>query len=312
MQGDGALTESFLVVGEALTDCVHRAGSVTETPGGSPLNVAVGIGRLGHDVVLAARVGPDSRGQEIVAHTMDSGVTLIDDATGLSRTPTATATIAEDGSAAYVFDLLWDMSPDMLPHRDFLHVHTGSIGATLEPGGTGVLEILRQQRAAGASISYDPNARPSIMGHASAVRERMEAIMALAHIIKASDEDIAWLYPDRTQDDVLRSWKDAGAALVVLTTGPEGVVAMAGPHTLSLPTKASHVEDTIGAGDSFMSALLVALQRRGYLGAGVAGLSGISAADLEECIDFALTCAAITVSRVGANPPTQAELGSTE
>ena len=302
------MSESFLVVGEALTDCVIRGHEVTETPGGSPLNVAIGIGRLGHDVVLAARVGPDSRGLTITDHVQDSGVALIDDVNGLERTSTAQATIAPDGSASYEFDLLWDVTPGMIPRKPFAHVHVGSIGATLEPGGSGVVQIVSDQRAAGASISYDPNVRPSIMGEPDDVRDRIEELIALSHVVKASDEDIAWLYPGRSEDEVLSSWLDAGASLVVLTKGAEGVMARAGHHAVSRPTRATHVEDTIGAGDSFMAGLLVALGRLGLLGTGVSNLSSISQAHLEESVDFALQCAAITVSRVGANPPTQADL----
>ncbi|MDP5128669.1 MAG: PfkB family carbohydrate kinase, partial [Pontimonas sp.] len=210
--------------------------------------------------------------------------------------------------ASYVFDLLWDVKPAMVPRHPFSHVHIGSIGATLEPGSTGVVQIVTEQRAAGASISYDPNVRPSIMGNPGDVRERIEELIALSHIVKASDEDIEWLYPGRSEDEVLSSWRDAGAELVVMTKGAEGVIAHAGPHTVSRPTMATHVEDTIGAGDSFMAGLLVALQRRGFVGDGLARLSAIDADDLESSIDFALQCAAITVSRVGANPPTQEEL----
>ncbi len=302
------MSDTFLVVGEALTDCSKRADSITETPGGSPMNVAVGIGRLGRDILLAARVGDDSRGAAILDHARASNVALIDEVSGLSRTSCATATIAADGSASYDFDLLWDIRESMVPPVALGHVHTGSIGATLEPGSTGVLEILRTQREAGASISYDPNARPSIMGEAADVRPRMEEIIGLAHIVKASDEDIAWLYPDRDEEQVFQAWRELGPSLVVLTRGAEGVLALAGPHRVSLPTKAQHVEDTIGAGDSFMAGLLVALQRKGYLGAGVQSLGTISHGELLECVDFALSCAAITVSRVGANPPTQAEV----
>ena len=304
------MSKSFLVVGEALTDRATRGDVVTETPGGSPLNVAIGIGRLGHEVVLASRVGPDSRGQAIIEHAQGSGVALIDQVAGLPRTSSASATIASDGSASYEFDLVWDVTPDMVPHQPFVHVHTGSIGATLEPGGTGVVDLVSQQRAAGASISYDPNARPSIMGEPGSVLGRVEHLVSLSHIVKASDEDIAWLYPGRDQEDVLSSWLDAGASLVVLTRGAEGVLARTKEHTVSHPTRASHVEDTIGAGDSFMAGLLAALQRRNLLGPDVQRLENISVDELEAVINFAADCAAITVSRVGANPPTQADLES--
>lgn len=302
------MSEGFLVVGEALTDCSLRGDEVTETPGGSPLNVAIGMGRLGHRVVLATRVGPDSRGQAIIQHAQESGVDLIEGVSGLPRTSTASATIAEDGSASYEFDLLWDITPDMVPNHSFAHLHTGSIGATLEPGGTGVLEIVRQQREAGASISYDPNVRPSIMGEPGLVRDRIEDIIGLSQIVKASDEDIAWLYPGVSLEDVLRSWRGKGASLVVMTKGAEGVAAWAGDQTVSRPTQATSVADTIGAGDSFMSGLLVALYRRELLGGGVDALASLPLAELEACIDFALSCAAVTVSRTGANPPTQKDL----
>lgn len=302
------MPDTLLVVGEALTDCAIRGDSSTETPGGSPLNVAIGVGRLGHEVVLAARVGPDSRGQAIAQHAHDSGIELIDEVSGLERTSTATATLADDGSASYEFDLLWDITPGMVPDRPFSHVHTGSIGATLEPGGSGVVQIVKSQRASGASISYDPNARPSIMGEPGDVLDRIEELIALSHIVKASDEDIAWLYPGLSDDDVLSLWLESGVSLVVITKGAQGVIARTRHQEVSRPTRATHVEDTIGAGDSFMAGLLVALHRRDLLGAGASQLPSLSADDLADCVDFALQCAAITVSRVGANPPTQADL----
>jgi len=146
------------------------------------------------------------------------------------------------------------------------------------------------------------------MGNPDDVRGRIEELIALSHVVKASDEDVAWLYPDRSEDEVFSSWRDAGVSLVVLTKGPEGVIALAGDHTVTRATRATQVADTIGAGDSFMSGLLVALHRRALLGSGIAGLSSISRDNLEASVDFALECAAITVSRVGANPPTQGDL----
>ena len=280
------MSETFLVVGEALTDCAIRGDVVNETPGGSPLNVAIGIGRLGHDVLLAARVGPDARGQAIIDHAVGSTVQLIDKVSGLARTSTAIATIADDGSASYEFDLLWDITADMVPSRDVTHVHTGSIGATLEPGGSSVVEIVRSLRTAGSSVSYDPNARPSIMGEPADVLPRVEQLVALSHVVKASDEDIAWLYPDKSLDEVVELWMALGASLVVVTRGAEGVVARVGNHSVSRPTSATHVEDTIGAGDSFMSGLLVALHRSGFLGSEVSRLSGMTREELLEAVDL--------------------------
>ena len=300
----------FLVVGEALTDSVSHDGTRSETPGGSPLNVAVGIARLGHRVTLAARVGKDSRGMEIAAHAMDSGVSLMEDFSGLSRTSSATATIAPNGSASYDFDLLWDFTPDMVHSGDCDHVHTGSIGATLEPGATGVVELLRREKAKGSSISYDPNVRPSIMGQPDEVLDRVEELVGLSDIVKASDEDIAWLYPGKTLQDAVSHWKSLGPQLVVVTQGANGVIAWLGSIEVSAPTQATHVHDTIGAGDSFMAGLLVALSEHDALGSHKNRLAELTEAELAGAIDFALSCAAITVSRAGANPPRRAELAA--
>lgn len=301
----------IVVMGEALTDCVIPAdgGAVTEVPGGSPMNVAIGLGRLGHDVLLAARFATDARGAAIADHVLASDVTLIEDASGLERTSSASATLAKDGSASYVFDLVWDLTEDMVPPGEYLHVHTGSIGATLQPGANAVVGILKRERARGASISYDPNARPQIMGSPDDVRAQMESIIAVSDIVKASDEDVAWLYPDRTVAWVLEHWRSLGAHLIVITKGAEGVDAFAPSAEVSLPTKARFVEDTIGAGDSFMAGLLSALAAKNLLGqANHQALVGISQDDLTEVCSFALSCAAITVQRQGANPPTAADM----
>ena len=301
----------IVVLGEALTDCVydHTGALLAEVPGGSPMNVAIGLGRLGHEVLLAARYGPDQRGQDIAAHLEDSHVTVIPEASGLAKTPTATAVLAEDGSARYEFDLVWDLRHDMVPAGDYLHVHTGSLGATLQPGAVAVAEIVARQKELGASISYDPNARPQIMGAATEVKDQMEALIALADVVKASDEDIQWLYPGLDVSRVLEHWQSLGAGLVIVTLGAEGVVARSAVASVSLPTQATSVVDTIGAGDSFMAGLLSALADAGLLGAeNDSQRRALSREKLAAVVSFALSCAAVTVSRAGANPPTRAEL----
>ena len=304
-------TEQILVVGEALTDCVSRgAGSdVVEVPGGSPLNVAIGLGRLGHEVVLATRFGDDARGAVMSEHVQASDVRLIPEAKGLARTSTAIAHLSGDGSARYEFDLVWDLRADMVTEGDYRHVHTGSIGATLEPGATGVREILARERAHGASVSYDPNARPQIMGSPQSVRTQVESIIDLSDVVKASDEDIDWLYPGSDLRDVATRWRQQGVALVVITRGADGVIAFGPEGSVELPTRASSVVDTIGAGDSFMSGLISGLSTRGLLGADSAERrASLGSDEIREILDFALRCAAVTVSRAGANPPTLAEV----
>lgn len=305
------MAHTIVVLGEALMDCARSVsgGEVSEIPGGSPMNVASGLGRLGHAVVLATRVGSDQRGVAMVEHIRASNVELIPAATGLARTSTATALLGAEGSATYEFDLEWDLTPDMVESGDCLHVHTGSIAATLAPGSNAVLEIVARQRESGATVSYDPNARPNIMGQAEGVRAQMEALIALSDVVKASDEDIEWLYPHWSTDEVVAHWKALGVALVVITGGASGATAWGAGNPVSQPTRARTVVDTIGAGDTVMSGLISALADSGRLGAaGRQKLAELTGDDLADVLNFALAAAAITVSRAGANPPTRAEM----
>jgi fructokinase len=305
------VSDTVVVIGEALMDCVVGSSGkpLHEVPGGSPMNVAIGLGRLGHSAVLAARVGSDSRGEIIASHVKASGVALIEASSGLDYTSTATAHLADDGSASYEFDLVWDLEPSMVPEAPYLHVHAGSIACTLQPGASAVREIVQRSRAAGASISYDPNVRPHIMGSAEEVLPQIEALIALSDLVKASDEDAAWLYPGLSLDEVAGRWQELGATLVVITQGAEGATTWSANRTLSLPTHATTVVDTIGAGDTVMAGLIAALAARSLLGAsGAKRWENLSENDLAEVVTFALRAAAITVSRAGADLPTLADM----
>ena len=305
------MSDTVVVIGEALMDCVIGPSGepLREVPGGSPMNVGIGLGRLGLSTLLAARVGSDARGATITSHVKDSGVALIEESSGLAATSTATAHLSEDGSARYEFDLVWDVEASMIPEAPYLHVHAGSIACTLEPGASAVREILERSRAAGASISYDPNVRPHIMGSASEALPKIEAMIGLAHLVKASDEDAAWLYPGAALEDVAARWQTLGATLVVLTRGAEGATAWWSDAELSLPSHATSVVDTIGAGDTVTAGLVSALATRSLLGsAGAKRWATLSENDLVDIVSFALRAAAITVSRAGADLPTLADM----
>ncbi|MEP6629886.1 MAG: PfkB family carbohydrate kinase, partial [Lapillicoccus sp.] len=190
-----------LVIGEALVDAVERSGApAVEHVGGSPANVAFGLAALGHDVALATWVGSDARGVRIADRCREMGTRLVDGSDGADHTSVARAVLDDQGAATYDFDITWQVPP--VPDLgSFGHIHTGSIAAVLEPGGTQVLDLV-ERAGRTATVSYDPNARPSLMGSPDDVRPRMEALIASADVVKASDEDIAWLYPDRYVPDV--------------------------------------------------------------------------------------------------------------
>jgi fructokinase len=304
------VSQHILVIGEALIDRVQDAGGdVVEHPGGSPANVAVGLARLDQHVDFATRLGRDERGVRVANHLTRHGVSLLKAATGAQQTSVAEAHLDPSGAATYTFDLHWDLPRVHLPAKA-VHVHTGSIAAVLEPGAGSVLAALSAAREQ-ATVSYDPNVRPDIMGDLDAVRERVEEIVALSDVVKASDEDLALLYPSAPVPEVLRRWSQLGPSLVVVTRGPEGAVfglARTG-ELASTPTLAEGVVDTVGAGDSFMAGLLSGLATAGFTGPeGRTRLAAASLAEVRPAIDRALACAAATVARAGAYAPSLDEL----
>jgi len=300
-----------LVLGEALIDIVRRHdGSTSEHVGGSPLNVALGLAALDEAVDFATRYGDDERGRRIAQTLADGGVHPLPGSAEAVRTSTAVAMIDENAAATYEFDLVWDL-PSTPVSAQTVHLHTGSIAAVLEPGGSEVVAALEVARE-GSTISYDPNVRLQIMTDLDAARVRIEQIIALSDVVKASDEDVAALYPGHAVPDVLRAWGTLGAALVIVTRGREGVVASvtATGEVVSEPTRATRVEDTVGAGDSFMAGLLSGLLERGLLGGpgSRARLAAASLADIRPALERGLATSAITVGRAGAYAPSRTEL----
>lgn len=298
------------VVGEALIDIViPPGGESVEHVGGSPANVAIGLARLGHPTRLATHIGRDARGERIAALMEAESVELAPGSTNAERTPTAAARLDAAGVATYEFDLDWRLDPAQVAVPPGGHLHTGSIAATLAPGGEAVLEILRAARSH-ATISYDPNARPTLMGSPAEARPVIERLIALADVVKASDEDVRWLYGTTPMTQVLAHWAALGPTVCAVTQGGEEVVVLAAGEVQRYPTLPTRVADTVGAGDSFMAGLVSGLLDAGLLGGGDARerLRFAEWPRIEVAIERALACAAITVSRAGANPPTRAEL----
>ncbi len=300
----------IVVIGEALVDVVHRrSGAVDEAPGGSPANVALTLGRLGRAPELITRLGADDRGDRLRRWLATSGVAVT--AVDAPRTATAVARLDESGAASYEFDLDWDLhgiEPAVLTNARLVHI--GSVGAVLEPGASQLTALVRAARE-GATISYDPNIRPALVTDPAAVRGRVAELVGLADLVKASDEDVRWLHPGRDLVEVAREWQAPGPALVVITLGADGAVAVTAENLITIPGVRTPVVDTVGAGDTFMGALI-----DGVVGLGGAGSDarraggGIPGTALEGVLGRAAQAAAITVSRPGADPPFAAELAA--
>lgn len=305
----------FTVLGEALVDLVQTAGSSTYVarPGGGPLNVAVGLRRLGHPTQLMARLSTRPLG-EVVGRHIDSNDLMVDGSVDTDQPATlAFASLDQSGRASYDFyvdgtaDWGWTDAELATVPSDTAVLHTGSLATAIEPGAEAVLRLVQRLHAAGnVVVSFDPNVRPDLFGPRAAAARRVERFVAAAHIVKASDEDLSRLYPQRAVGDVLAEWSASGPHLVVVTRGSDGCTArtVAGGE-VSLPGVEVDVEDTIGAGDAFTSGLLAGLADTGCLQPAL--LATLQDADLQSALRQALVVSALTCERVGADPPTRSQ-----
>ncbi|HEX2416848.1 MAG TPA: carbohydrate kinase [Micromonosporaceae bacterium] len=299
------------VVGESLLDLVAdtEGRCFAAYPGGSPANVAVGLARLGTPVRLVTHLADDLPGRLVARHLRDSGVT-VDLLPGSPATSLALAAVDEHGVASYDFRISWDVARVRDLGSDCRHLHTGSIAGALPPGADVVDELLAVERRRGrVTISLDPNIRASLLGHRDAVRERLERQVSRSDVVKASTEDLAWLYPGEPPDRVAARWLAAGLALVVVTLGSEGGYGLSRAAEVTRPAVPVTVVDTVGAGDAFTAGLLDGLSRLGLLGGDQRGrLAAVDAGTLAALLDFAIRVAGLTCGRSGADPPTRDEL----
>jgi len=297
-----------LVIGESLIDIVERGQHViAEHVGGSPLNVAVGFARLGRDIDFLTRIGDDPYGRRIADYVNASGVQLVSESQPAERTATARAAIGKDGSAHYMFDLDWQLSgtPVVAPP---LFVHTGSIAAVQEPGCLAVAALVDTYHIS-ATITFDPNVRPSLIAERDLARERIEHLVERSDIVKVSEEDLRWIDPDRPPERIAQAWLARGPAVVAVTMGGQGAAAVCAAGEVRVPARQVRVIDTVGAGDAFTVGLIDALWARGLLGAQRRPeLAGIDLDALTAALEAATAASALTVTRAGADLPDRAAL----
>ena len=301
------VTMSILVIGEALIDIVSTNGAPDRyAPGGAPANVALGLGRLGDDVEFLTDVGDDFHGGFLLAHLRESQVDVLTSPRG--ATSTALARLSEDGSAEYEFQLRWDPDSSLLGRNAHSVLHFGSIAAFLSPGSAvidrhldDVAEQSDQQRDR-PLVSFDPNIRPSIIGSHEEALPRFEALARRVDVLKLSDVDADWLYPDLGEDAQIDRLLDLGPSLVAMTRGGDGAILATASARVTAAAAQVDVTDTIGAGDTFMVSLIHDLHAQ------EAALSDLSTAELMNLGEHAAALAAITVSREGADLPWAADL----
>lgn len=318
------------VLGELVVDLIPVPGAdpgaegtapqFVARPGGNALNVAVAAGRLGHPVRLLARFGTGPLAGNLRRHAELSGVDVSRSVDSGDPVSLAVVGLAPDGSADYGFHVLgaadWQWTDDEVaaawpPGATALHV--GSISSWTAPGSEAIAGLAERLHADGSAlVSVDPNIRVSLaegFGNTGPeVRARLDRLLAVADVVKVSAEDLAWLEPAATDlDEAVQRWADRGPGVVLLTDGGEPLrVARPGRPLLRHTPPTVTVADTVGAGDSLAAGFLT-----GLLDAGVSTRTALDAVEdqlLERVVADAALVAALCCTRVGADPPTRAEL----
>ena len=303
-----------LVTGESLVDLIPVEATTFEAVlGGSPFNTAIGLGRLGVPTGFAGRISTDTMGELLVERLAADKVDLGFVSRAPEPSPLAFVTRGTAATGAryafYLGSTAYD-GPPPLPAQwpePVAHLHIGSFSATDGRLGEAALAAFRGAVGRGTT-SYDPNIRPFVVPAVEETRPMVEERVRLSTVVKASEEDVDWLYPGRDAHEAAADWASQGPRLVVLTRGAAGSVAFFDGRSIEKRAPTITVVDTVGAGDSFMAALLAAMYADGALGRSAAGGFALSDEIVGAWLNFATTASAITCTRKGANPPTRAEV----
>jgi fructokinase len=306
----------LLSCGDALIDFLpvksaDGRDALVPVVGGSCLNIAIGIARLGAEAGFVGGISTDLFGRMIADHALDSQVAL-QYATRSGHQSTLAFVRSDRGEPQYAFydadtaTRNWFYRSGSIPFGDIAAVHVGSTTLVDDAGAAQTLAMIEEARGS-TSISFDPNCRPNLVRDKAQYARRMAAFAAAADIVRMSDVDFEYLYGDADYAGRASAMLDAGAGLVVVTRGERGAQAWhRNAVALEVAAPATRVVDTIGAGDSFQAALLYALHTLGRTRR--EALQHASADELRRALCFAVTCAAFTCGRAGADPPRAAEL----
>ena len=301
----------IVVCGEALIDFVLDGdGRFRPMPGGGPFNTAVALARLDVPTSFLGRLSTDRFGCKLAGRLAADGVDLSLTSRGGEPTTLALAEVDGDGLADYQFYFEATSAPNlvpaMLPARldaSITALHVGTLGLMLEPMASTLFDLVERE-SAHRLVMLDPNVRPALVADPGSYRARIATLMAQSTIVKASDADLAWLFPNLDYEAAAGQILDCGARLVVVTLGVQGAFGAArGIHT-RVTAPSVDVVDTIGAGDAFDAALLAWLHDHRALKTALA----LGPADLESALQFACLVASLTCMRAGAEPPRRAAL----
>lgn len=305
----------ILCCGEALIDMLPRQTAEGEPafapyPGGAVFNTAIALGRLGAPAGFFSGLSSDMFGirlrEALAASKVSSGYAHV------SARPTTLAFVElKDGQASYLF---YDENTAgrMLTAADLPRLGAeveamlfGAISLISEPAGGAYEEFMRRERHRRVMM-LDPNIRPNFIADRQRHLKRIRAMMAMADIVKVSDEDLDWFGETGAQEEVARGWLERGPKLVIVTRGSRGAVAYTATQRVEVAPQAVKVVDTVGAGDTFNGGVLASLHEQGLLTK--AAIASLPEAAVRQALTLGTRAAAITVSRAGANPPWRHEI----
>ncbi|WP_378943788.1 carbohydrate kinase [Mesorhizobium sp. ANAO-SY3R2] len=306
----------ILCCGEALIDMLPRRsveGEAAFAPyaGGAIFNSAIALGRLGVPVEFFSGLSSDLFGQQIrdVLAASNVGSRYAD----LSPRPTTLAFVRlNDGHATYTFydentagRMLTEADLPALG-KDIDAMLFGAISLIPEPCGSAYEALMKREHERRVTM-LDPNIRPGFIPDKQRHLERMQRMIAMADIVKLSDEDLAWFGETGSHDEIAANWLRKGPKLVIVTAGSKGATAYSPRHTVSVTPDKVAVVDTVGAGDTFNAGVLASLHEQGALTK--SAIADLSEAAIEQALSLGARAAGVTVSRAGANPPWRHELG---
>ena len=293
---------SIWVAGEVLID-VLPTGPVV---GGGPANTAKALARLGHDVEFIDGISTDSYGVSARNEFVRDGVKLSHAHGSDKPTCTAQVTVDDNGGASYIFSIAdtatFDFSHSWLPDPSRFKpslLHVGTLATIVEPGAL-ALHDWAMRTAEFAPVVFDPNIRSSVISDRDLYEAAIEKWVAISTVVKVSDDDLAWLFPDLDPLDVAKRWITDGVAMVVITRGAQGLTAVTVDEVVNIAGIAVDVIDTVGAGDTVGAVLVEAIVEYGVL--------NLNGEILRAVLHRASVAASITCSRKGAQPPTKNEL----
>jgi fructokinase len=307
----------FMVCGEALLDVFAAGATPTGLAfdgriGGSPLNVAMGLCRLGQRAGFLGGISKGFVGDRLMQALVDEHI----DTRAVARldAPATLSLVGLDAKGVPSYAFYGHGAADRELRVEHLAnvpaecqvFHFGSYAMVVEPTGSTQRALVEREHRR-SLIAYDPNVRLNVEPALEPWRMTVDWMAQRTHVLKVSDEDLALLYPGEAPEALAARWLAQGVALVVVTRGGEGALGFTARDQVSIPAPRVQVVDTVGAGDTFQAALLTALAERGL--ATPAGVRGLDRATLQAVLDFAARAAAITCSRRGADLPRRAELG---